>query len=124
MSLLDDWAERHILEGQRRGDFANLPGEGKSIVLDDDSHVPAELRAGYRLLKNSGYLPPELLLRREAIELSSLLQGLRQDDADYHLLNKKRLLLELKLQQAGLSTDFLHSPEYGEKLTRHIEEPG
>lgn len=123
MGLLDDWAERHILEGQRKGDFANLPGEGKPMILDDDSHVPAELRAGYRLLKNAGYLPPELLLRREAIELSSLLQGLRQDDVDYSLLNKKLLLLELKLQQAGLSTDFLRSPEYGEKLTKHIEEP-
>ena len=120
MGLLDDWAERHILESQRKGDFANLPGEGKPLILDDDSHVPAELRAGFRLLKNAGFLPPELLLRREAIELTSLLSTLDPNDQDYAQLNKKRLLLELQLQQAGISTDFLRSHEYGEKTVRHI----
>lgn len=34
-----------------------------------DRRVPAELRAGYRILKNSGLMPPELEMRREAIEL-------------------------------------------------------
>lgn len=122
MSLLDDWAERHILEGQRNGDFANLPGTGKPLILDDDSHVPEALRAGYRLLKNAGYLPPELLLRREAIELTSLMQALAEDDTCYRALNKKLALLELKLLQAGISTDFLRNHAYGEKIIKHIEE--
>lgn len=60
MWLLDQWAERHIIEAQRKGEFDNLPGRGEPLILDDDSHVPAELRAGYRLLKNAGCLPPEL----------------------------------------------------------------
>lgn len=122
MGLLDQWAERHILEGQRNGDFSDLPGEGKPLTLDDDSHIPAELRAGYRLLKNAGYLPPELLLRREAIELSSLLKNLHQNDKDHSVLNKRLALLELKLQQAGMATDFLQSSEYAEKISKHIEE--
>lgn len=58
MWLLDQWAERHIIEAQRKGEFDNLPGRGEPLILDDDSHVPAELRAGYRLLKNAGCLPP------------------------------------------------------------------
>lgn len=57
MWLLDQWAERHIIEAQRKGEFDNLPGRGEPLILDDDSHVPAELRAGYRLLKNAGCLP-------------------------------------------------------------------
>lgn len=122
MGLLDQWAERHILEGQRNGDFADLPGEGQPLTLDDDSHVPAELRAGYRLLKNAGYLPPELLLRREAIELSSLLKNLHQNNKNDSLLSKRLALLELKLQQAGMATDFLRRTEYGEKIIMHIEE--
>ena len=56
MWLLDQWAERHILEAQTKGEFDNLPGSGEPLTLDDDSHVPAELRAGYRLLKNAGCL--------------------------------------------------------------------
>lgn len=64
MSLLDQLAEKHILAAQRQGDLDNLAGAGQPLQLDDDSHVPAELRASYRILKNSGYLPPELELRR------------------------------------------------------------
>lgn len=69
MWLLDQWAERHIAEAQAKGEFDNLVGSGEPLILDDDSHVPPELRAGYRLLKNAGCLPPELEHRREAIQL-------------------------------------------------------
>lgn len=60
MSVIDDWAERHIQEALSKGELNNLQGEGKPLLLDDDSQVPPELRASYRILKNAGYLPPEL----------------------------------------------------------------
>ncbi len=41
MWLLDQWAERHILDAQTKGEFDNLPGSGEPLTLDDDSHVPA-----------------------------------------------------------------------------------
>lgn len=77
MWLLDQWAERHIIEAQRKGEFDNLPGRGEPLILDDDSHVPAELRAGYRLLKNAGCLPPELEQRRTLFSylISSTVSG-------------------------------------------------
>lgn len=46
MWLLDQWAERHIAEAQAKGEFDNLAGGGEPLILDDDSHVPPELRAG------------------------------------------------------------------------------
>lgn len=54
MFLIDEWAERHISSALKRGELENLSGEGKPLQLDDDSHVPADLRAGYRLLKMLG----------------------------------------------------------------------
>lgn len=76
MWLLDQWAERHIIDAQSKGEFDGLPGTGEPLVLDDDSHIPPELRAGFRLLKNAGCLPPELEQRREAIQPSlKYLQG-------------------------------------------------
>ncbi|WP_338560361.1 DUF1992 domain-containing protein [Erwinia sp. E_sp_B01_3] len=107
MWLIDQLVEQHISEAQIKGEFDNLPGSGKRVVLDDDSHVPAELRAAYRLLKNSGHLPPELELRREAVELSELLAGIDPSDTSYQQYAKKLLPLELKLKQAGMSTSFL-----------------
>ncbi|MDO2177288.1 DUF1992 domain-containing protein, partial [Escherichia coli] len=68
-----------------------------------DSHVPAELRAGYRLLKNAGCLPPELEQRKAAFALEDLLNGVRQDDPRHAELSKRLALLELKLRQAGLN---------------------
>ena len=121
MWLVDQWAERHILDAQRKGELDNLPGSGEPLSLDDDSHVPAELRAGYRLLKNAGCLPPELEHRKEAVMLTDLLKGVQESDPRYAELSRRLALLELKLRQAGLNTDFLRG-DYADKLLHKINE--
>ncbi len=119
MWLIDQLAEQHIAEALRRGELDNLAGEGKPLVLDDDSHVPEELRASYRLLKNAGYLPPELEMRNEAVELNTLLRTLDPEDQTFQPNLKRLTLLEMKLKQAGLSTSFLGS-EYRHLLQKHL----
>lgn len=121
MWLLDQWAERHITDAQRKGEFDNLPGQGEPLALDDDSAVPETLRSGYRLLKNAGCLPPELEQRKQAVELVDLLKGIRREDERYQELSRRLALMELKLQQAGLSTDFLRG-DYADKLMSKINE--
>lgn len=121
MWLLDQWAERYILDAQKKGEFENLPGSGEPMILDDDSHIPVELRAGYRLLKNAGCLPPELEQRKEAIQLLDLLKSIQRDDPQYQEVSRRLSLLELKLRQAGLSTEFLRG-EYAEKLLHKIND--
>ena len=73
MLVIDLLAEPQILAAIERGDLDNLPGKGKPLQLDDDSLVPAPLRAGYRLLKNAGCLPPELALHQEIRTIEQLL---------------------------------------------------
>lgn len=109
MWLIDQWAEQRILDAQNKGELDNLPGTGQKLILDDDTHVPADLRAGYRLLKNAGFLPPELIQRKEALELCELINTLTPEQPDYAVLKKRLLLLEIKLKQAGMSTEFLHT---------------
>ncbi|MEG5843222.1 DUF1992 domain-containing protein [Enterobacter mori] len=121
MWLLDEWVERHISDAQCKGEFDNLPGSGEPLVLEDDSHIAPELRAGYRLLKNAGCLPPELEQRREAVELVDLLKSVRIDDPRHIELSRRLTLIELKLRQAGMSTDFLRG-EYCERLMQRIDE--
>lgn len=108
MYIIDDWAERHIQEALNNGELDNLKGEGKPLLLDDDSQIPPELRAGYRLLKNSGYLPAELQYRKDALTLVEMLKSLNRSDPHYSSLSKQLALLELKLKQANINTDFLH----------------
>lgn len=119
MSVIDLWAERHIQEALNKGELSNLNGEGKPLQLDYDSQVPEELRAGYRILKNSGYLPPELQQKKEALNLLHILQQLSPDNPKYMAISQQLALLELKLKQANINTDFLYG-EYSTRLSHHL----
>jgi hypothetical protein len=88
--------EERIQEAIRRGDFDNLPGAGHPLELDDDALVPPEVRIGYRILKNAGLVPPELLERREIAELEFSLGGL----ADVE--ERKRALAKLAVLRTRL----------------------
>jgi len=123
MWLFDEWAEQHIQKAQKNGDFDNLPGYGTPLRLDDYSAVPEALRTGYRLLKNAGYLPPELQDRKDALQLKDLLQGIEERDARRTELSSRLRLLEIKLRQAGISTDFLHQG-YEQQLQQRFSKTG
>ena len=80
MNLLDQIAEKRIQDAISRGELRDLPGEGQPLHLEDDSAIPEELRAAYRILKNAGFLPPELQWRRELQEAEHLLRQLPESD--------------------------------------------
>lgn len=67
-------AERKIEEAVSRGEFDDLPGAGQPLDLNDDPLVPEDLRVAYRILKNAGYVPPELEDLKEITQLESLVQ--------------------------------------------------
>ena len=92
MLFPDKIAEDIIAAAVARGELDNLPGQGKPLVLDDDSGIPPELRAGYRILKNSGYLPPEIALRCEIKRVEELLCHVKCDDEKTSLVVKLSLL--------------------------------
>lgn len=79
MSLLDLLAEQRIAQAMDEGLFDDLEGAGKPLPEEDLSMVPEELRAGYRILKNSGFIPPELEMRKEAIALALQLAAMDAD---------------------------------------------
>lgn len=70
MWFLIQIAEKRIEEARDRGELDNLPGAGKPLCFDDDMLVPEHQRMAYRILKNSGYLPPELEMHREAVAIA------------------------------------------------------
>jgi|UPI0007837DDF hypothetical protein len=96
--------EERIAEARRKGEFDNLQGAGKPLELEDLSHIPEELRVGYKLLKNSGYVPEEVQLAKELIALQDLIAMCEQDDERRKLskqLSEKRLRLRLLGEQRG-----------------------
>jgi len=112
MLSLDAIAERRIREAQERGEFDDLPGAGAPLELDDDALVPEELRAAYRVLKNAGFLPPEVEAHREIREIEQLLLRIGDEYERARLVSRINFLLtrnaagrrhgNLKLQDAYL----------------------
>ena len=120
MLLLGNIAERKIREAIERGEFANLPGAGKPLRLEDDSMIPEDLRVAYKILKNAGCIPPELELRREIITLRDLLRSIEDDDDKRERireLNSKLLKFNLITRRTVDLDDF---PEYKDRIHKKL----
>ena len=93
-------AERKIEEAIARGELDDLPGAGQPLEVDDDRLVPEELRVAYRILKNAGYVPPEVHELREIGQLERLVQRDCADAAAHARAVKKLALLRTRIEGA------------------------
>lgn len=88
--------EERIRRAMQNGDFKELTGAGEPLLLEDDNHIPEDLRLAYKILKNAECLPPEVELRKDIEKTEDLLRAL-PDTADKYQLLKKLNYLILKL---------------------------
>src|SRR6185503_4342838 len=93
MNAFDALAEQRIREAQEKGEFDDLPGAGAPLHLEDDALVPEDLRAAYRLLKNAGFVPPELEAHCEIRRLEQLLRTVEDAGERASLLSRINFLL-------------------------------
>ena len=100
--MIDAIAEQRIREAAQRGDFDDLPGAGKPLDLGDDLLVPEELRMAYRVLKNAGFVPPEVQTLNEIGTLERLIQALDEGEQRSVATRKLRLLrMQLESTRGG-----------------------
>ena len=57
MEFLDRIVERRISEAIERGEFSDLPGQGRPLCFDDDALIPPELSDMTRLVRVQVYRP-------------------------------------------------------------------
>ena len=95
MNAFEIIAENKIREAIDNGEFENLSLSGQPLDLDEIQFVPLHLRLSQKILKNAGFLPPVLQLKREIIQLSERL-ALESDDSTRDSL--KRRLFEKTLR--------------------------
>lgn len=110
MLALELLAERRIEEALARGDFDGLPGAGRPLDLEDEPLVPEELRVAYRILRNSGFAPPEVDARRTIADLERLLVD-GADETD--VLARSRAVRKLALLRTRVEYEY-----YGRVLRR------
>ena len=121
MNLFDQIAEARIQEAIERGELRDLPGEGKPLRLDDDSAISEELRAAYRILKNAGFLPPELQLRKEVREAEQLLHQLPESERSRTRLELLQLRLAASRRQP---INLLLEDHYRQRLLERLDPAG
>ena len=96
--MLDLIAERKIAEALARGELDNLPGQGRPLELDDDALIPEELRAAYRILKNAGFVPPEVQALNDIASLERFVNQQEEDAAARAKAVRKLALLRTRLE--------------------------
>jgi len=112
--------EQRIKEAMENGEFENLPGKGKPIPLEDDSHVPEDLRLAYKLLKNADCLPPELLEKKEIFQMEDMLATIPDEKERYKLIKKINFKI-MKLNVMGKKSPLLEEKQiYYKKLIDKI----
>jgi len=74
VDLLDQLVERRIRDAQARGEFDDLEGSGQPLPVEPDVLIDSSLRVAYRILKNSGFVPPEVAQRQRVGNIETLLQ--------------------------------------------------
>jgi hypothetical protein len=121
MDFLHKIAENRILEALEGGLFDDLPGKGQPLRLEDDSHVPPELRMAYKILKMADCLPPELEVKKEIIRLQDLVASM-PDEAE-KLKHMRRLnFYVMKLNMMRKVSPLLEEHElYAPKILERLE---
>ena len=117
----DKIIEERIQRAQQKGEFKNLAGSGKPLVLEDDHHIAEELRLAYKILKNADCLPPEVELKKEIKRTEDLLSGMQDTAEKYRTLKKLNfLIMKLNTIRNG-SIEFELPQQYSTRLVQRFE---
>ena len=120
MTLLDKLAEERIAAAMQRGDFLNLPGAGLPIPQEDFSFIPEEKRMAYKILKNSGYVPPELELHSEIYRLESIIRQNCEEVERRKYLKKLHYLFTQLDERGEREVNLVLQNEYYEKILSRL----
>ena len=117
---IDSVVEARIERAIERGELNDLPGQGSPLCLDDDACVAPELRLAYRILKNAGFVPDEIELRREIMGLAVLIDATEGAERSRAIARRDWLRARLALRGRG-GASLLQHPEYAERVAETFE---
>lgn len=111
--------EARIKKAQEEGAFENLPGKGKPLDLEDNRHIPEDLRMAHKILKNADCLPMEVQLRKEIRKTEDLLEGMADTAEKYRAIKKINFLI-LRLNSIRATNAAFDVPQryYAEMVER------
>ena len=103
--------EERIKYAQKRGDFTDLPGQGRPLQFKDEPCVAEDLRLAHKILKNADCLPPELEAKREIRQTQELLSKSTDLHTRYMALRKINFLI-MKINDGARRSCDLELPQH------------
>ncbi|WP_077624321.1 DnaJ family domain-containing protein [Sediminibacillus massiliensis] len=122
MDFASRMAEERIRQAIKDGEFDNLPGEGKRLELEDLSAIPEDMRTSYLMMKNSGYLPEEVRLKKELITLEDMIASCKdpeQKESYKKQLTEKEIQLRIALEKRNLKKSNAYQ-KYSSKIHKRF----
>ncbi|MGG4038697.1 DnaJ family domain-containing protein [Heyndrickxia ginsengihumi] len=117
--------EEKIREATRNGAFDHLSGYGKPLPKDDLAGVPADLKMGYRILKNAGFSPGEANIKKELMTIEDLIKQSENELEKEGLqkqLNEKILAYNQLLSKNRIRSNSSIFKNYQEKIEKKLLE--
>ena len=112
--------EDRIRLARKKGAFDDLSGSGEPLKLEDDRHIPEDLRLSHKILKNADFLPPELEIKKEIRRTEDLLVGMTDTRERYRVMKKLNFLI-MKLNATRNSAIQFEVPQrYQESLIDRV----
>lgn len=121
MEFFSKLAENRIREAMEAGEFDNLTGKGQPLNLEEDSHIPLELRMAYKILKNADCLPPELELRKEVVQLQDLVAAMPDEAEKLKQMRRLNFLMMKLSMMRPVSAQLLEHDLYTPKVLERLE---
>jgi len=98
MPTLDEHIAQSIRDSELSGELQGARDWGKPLDFGDGyAETPEELRMGYKILKDAGYLPPEVELMKRLADARSLLAALPAHGVEADHLRREVADLQLKV---------------------------
>lgn len=120
MDSLARIAEQKILEAMKTKDLTSERWKNKPLPLDNDQHIPDDLKMAYKILKNSGYLPPEIEEKKEIQRLEELI-ATTEDEHERLKQMKKLNVLMMKIDaKRSTPSNLAQQDDYFRKLVERI----
>lgn len=120
MDFLARIAEKKISEALKQEDFTPKGWKDKPLVLDDTPNIPEDMKIAYKILKNSGYLPPEIEQKKEINKLEELIAATEDEHERLRQMKKLQTLLIKLDSRRGNKTNICQENLYYQKLVEKI----
>lgn len=114
-------AEQRIAKAIEEGSLKIEGWKNRPLPLEDNSFVPDDLKMAYKVLKNSGYLPPEVETRKEIQKLEDLILKTEESHLRVKQMKKLDVLMRKIDAQRSRPSSIEHDDAYYRKIVEKID---